>query len=74
MVQTFGTHKISEERIGALVQEHFDLRPFGILGMLDLLRPNYNKTAAYGHFGSTDGDFSWEPTDNAHDLRTEAAA
>jgi S-adenosylmethionine synthetase len=74
MVQTFGTHKISEERIGALVQEHFDLRPFGILGMLDLLRPIYKKTAAYGHFGRTDGDFSWERTDKAQDLRTEAAA
>jgi S-adenosylmethionine synthetase len=74
MVQTFGTHKVAEERIVALVRAHFDLRPFGILEMLDLLRPIYQKTAAYGHFGRREAEFSWERTDKARDLKTEAAA
>ena len=74
MVQTFGTHKISEDRISALVQEHFDLRPYGILQMLDLLRPIYQRTAAYGHFGRTDVDFTWESTAKAEALKADAAA
>jgi S-adenosylmethionine synthetase len=74
MVQTFGTHKVSEDRIGALVRAHFDLRPYGILKMLDLMRPIYRKTAAYGHFGRSDAEFTWERTDKAQDLRTGAAA
>ncbi len=74
MVQTFGTHKVSEDRIGALVQEHFDLKPYGILQMLDLLRPIYQKTAAYGHFGRTDPDFTWESTAKADALKLDAAA
>jgi S-adenosylmethionine synthetase len=74
MVQTFGTHKVSEDRIGALVRAHFDLRPYGILKMLDLMRPIYRKTAAYGHFGRSDAEFTWERTDKAQELRTDAAA
>ncbi len=74
MVQTFGTHKVSEDRIGALVQEHFDLKPYGILQMLDLLRPIYQKTAAYGHFGRIDPDFTWESTAKADALKLDAAA
>ena len=66
MVQTFGTNKVPEEQINALIREHFDLRPYGILQMLNLIRPIYQKTAAYGHFGrqsESDGSFSWENTD-----------
>ena len=73
-VQTFGTNKVPEERITALVSEQFDLRPYGILNMLDLLRPIYQKTAAYGHFGRSDPDFIWESTEKAEGLRVEAAA
>jgi S-adenosylmethionine synthetase len=73
-VETFGTAKIPEERIEALVRENFDLRPYGILTMLDLIRPIYRKTAAYGHFGRSDPDFSWEKTDKADLLRGAAAA
>ncbi len=71
-VQTFGTHKIPEERISTLVGEYFDLTPYGILRMLDLLRPVYRKTAAYGHFGRDDPDFTWERTDKADELRAAA--
>jgi S-adenosylmethionine synthetase len=74
MVQTFGTHKLAEERIEALVRAHFDLRPYGILQMLDLLRPIYKATAAYGHFGRSGPGFSWELTDKAEDLKIDAAA
>ena len=74
MVQTFGTHKVAEDRISALVRAHFDLRPYGILNMLDLLRPIYQQTAAYGHFGRSQAGFSWERTDKAQDLKTAAAA
>jgi S-adenosylmethionine synthetase len=74
MVQTFGTHKVAEERIEALVRAHFDLRPYGILQMLDLLRPIYKPTAAYGHFGRSGPGFSWELTDKAEDLKIDAAA
>jgi S-adenosylmethionine synthetase len=69
MVTTFGTGKISDERIAELVREHFDLRPKGIVQMLDLLRPIYSKTAAYGHFGREEPEFSWERTDKAAALR-----
>ncbi|HWV62057.1 MAG TPA: methionine adenosyltransferase [Oxalicibacterium sp.] len=72
MVTTFGTGKISDEKIAQLVQEHFDLRPKGIVQMLDLLRPIYGKTAAYGHFGREEPEFSWERTDKAQALRAAA--
>jgi S-adenosylmethionine synthetase len=72
MVTTFGTGKISDEKIAQLVQEHFDLRPKGIVQMLDLLRPIYGKTAAYGHFGREEPEFSWERTDKAAALRAAA--
>ena len=72
MVTTFGTGKISDERIEELVREHFDLRPKGIVIMLDLLRPIYAKTAAYGHFGREEPEFSWERTDKAAALAASA--
>ncbi|MDD5374841.1 methionine adenosyltransferase [Acidithiobacillus sp.] len=72
MVDTFGTGVIDDDRIGALVQEHFDLRPKGIIQMLDLLRPIYTKTAAYGHFGREEPEFTWERTDKAAILRDAA--
>jgi S-adenosylmethionine synthetase len=72
MVTTFGTGKISDEKIAELVREHFDLRPKGIVQMLDLLRPIYAKTAAYGHFGREEPEFSWERTDKARALRASA--
>ena len=65
MVTTFGTGKVSDERLEALVRQHFDLRPKGIVQMLDLLRPIYEKTAAYGHFGRNEPEFTWEKTDKA---------
>jgi S-adenosylmethionine synthetase len=71
-VETFGTGKISEQRIVELVREHFDLRPKGLVSMLDLLRPIYKATAAYGHFGRTEEAFSWEQTDKAEILREAA--
>ena len=67
-VETFGTGKISEQSLTDLVQEHFDLRPAGIIHTLDLRRPIYRKTAAYGHFGRTDVEFPWERTDKAEIL------
>lgn len=72
MVDTFGTGKIDDDRIAALVREHFDLRPKGIIQMLDLLRPIYVKTAAYGHFGREEPEFTWERTDKAAALRDAA--
>ena len=72
MVETFGTGKISEQQIGELVKKHFDLRSGRIIEMLDLLRPIYHQTAAYGHFGRTDVDLPWEHTDKADVLRKEA--
>jgi S-adenosylmethionine synthetase len=72
MVDTFGTNKVDEEKIEALVSKHFDLRPAGIIRMLDLRRPIYKQTAAYGHFGRTDVDLPWEHTDKAETLRQEA--
>lgn len=74
MVQTFGTNKVPEEQINALIREHFDLRPYGILQMLNLIRPIYRKTAAYGHFGRSEPDFLWETTDKAEALKINAAA
>jgi S-adenosylmethionine synthetase len=71
-VRTFGTERIPVERIEDLVREHFDLRPAAILRELDLLRPIYTKTAAYGHFGRDDHDFTWERTDKADALRSAA--
>lgn len=72
MVNTFGTAKISEEKIEALVAEHFDLRPKAIIQTLDLMRPIYKKSAAYGHFGRTEPEFTWEATDKADALRAAA--
>lgn len=72
MVTTFGTGKISDEKLGELVREHFDLRPKGIVQMLDLLRPIYAKTAAYGHFGREEPEFTWERTDKVAALRASA--
>ena len=72
MVDTFGTHKIDEEKIEALVEKHFDLRPAGIIRMLDLRRPIYRQTAAYGHFGRTDVDLPWEHTDKADAIKKDA--
>ncbi len=71
-VQTFGTHKIEEAKISQLVREHFDLRPWGIITMLDLLEPHYQPTAAYGHLGRDDLDLPWERTDKAELLREAA--
>mgnify|MGYP000741681520 FL=1 len=68
-VNTLGTGKVSDEKLSALVAEHFDLRPKGIIQMLDLLRPIYAKTAAYGHFGRDEPEFTWERTDKAQALR-----
>lgn len=72
MVETFGTGKVSDEKIVELVQRHFDLRPKGIIAALDLLRPIYSRTAAYGHFGREEVDFTWETTDKAAALRADA--
>jgi len=71
-VTTYGTGKISDEKIAELVREHFDLRPKGIVNMLDLLRPIYQKTAAYGHFGRDEPEFTWEATDKAPALKAAA--
>lgn len=71
-VETFGTGNISEQRIVQLIEEHFDLRPKGIVLMLDLLRPIYAQTAAYGHFGRTEKELTWERTDKAQALREAA--
>lgn len=68
-IYTEGTGVVSDEQLALLVREHFDLRPKGIINMLDLLRPIYSKTAAYGHFGRNEPEFSWEATDKAHLLR-----
>jgi S-adenosylmethionine synthetase len=71
-IDTFGTGKVSEEKLVELVRKHFDLRPAGIIKMLDLRRPIYKQTAAYGHFGRTDLDLPWERTDKAEILKKEA--
>jgi S-adenosylmethionine synthetase len=70
-VETFGTGRVSEDRILAAIEKHFDLRPAGIIEALDLRRPIFRPTAAYGHFGRTDHDFSWERTDKAAALADE---
>jgi len=72
MVTTFGTGKVSDEKLAQLVLEYFDLRPKGIVQMLDLLRPIYQKTAAYGHFGREEPEFTWERTDKAAALKAAA--
>jgi len=69
MVDTFGTGKLSDEKIVEIIRENFDLRPAGIIKMLDLRRPIYKQTAAYGHFGRNDLDLSWEKTDKAETLK-----
>ncbi len=71
-VDTFGTGIVSDERLDAIIRDNFDLRPYGILQMLDLIRPIYRQTAAYGHFGRDDIDLSWEKTDKADLLRSAA--
>jgi S-adenosylmethionine synthetase len=72
MVETFGTEKIGKGQIHALIDEHFDLRPGAFRENLKLHRPIYQKTAAYGHFGREDHDFTWERTDKADALRQAA--
>lgn len=71
-VETFGTGRVSDDKIEAMIRKHFDLRPRGIIEMLDLLHPIYHATAAYGHFGREEESFSWEKTDKAELLREEA--
>jgi len=71
-INTFGTGNVSDEKISQLVREHFDLRPRGIIEMLDLKRPIYQPTAAYGHFGREDDNFTWEKTDKADALKAAA--
>jgi len=71
-IDTFGTGRIANDKIVELVKRHFDLRPKGIIQMLDLLRPIYSKSAAYGHFGREEPEFSWERTDKAEALRADA--
>jgi len=72
MVETFGTGKVPEHKLVELIGKHFDLRPKGIIQMLDLLRPIYAKTASYGHFGRDEPEFTWEATDKAAALRADA--
>jgi S-adenosylmethionine synthetase len=72
MVETFGTGRIPDEQIEALIRKHFDLRPGAIIRDLNLRRPIYKQTAAFGHFGRTDIDVPWEQTDKAATLRAEA--
>ena len=71
-VDTFGTGTVSEEKLVELIRNNFDLRPAGIIKMLDLRRPIYKQTAAYGHFGRTDVDLPWEHTDKAEALKAQA--
>ena len=72
MVDTFGTGKIPEEKIVKLIEKHFDLRPKGIIQTLNLLRPIYTKTAAYGHFGRDEPEFTWEALDKVQALKADA--
>jgi S-adenosylmethionine synthetase len=72
MAETFGTEKVSRAKIAELIAEHFDLRPGAFRNYLNLHRPIYQKTAAYGHFGREDHDFTWEKTDKAVALREAA--
>ncbi len=71
MVETFGTGRVAEEKIAEVIRRHFDLRPAGIIRMLDLRRPIYRPTAAYGHFGRTDVELPWEQLDKVEELRAE---
>ncbi len=71
-VETFGTGKVDEDKMVAIIREHFDLRPKGLIAQLDLLRPIYRATAAYGHFGRTEDSFSWEKTDKVDALKSAA--
>src|SRR6201982_3520160 len=71
MIETFGTRRLSRECLTQIVRKHFDLTPYGLREMLDLARPIYQKTAAYGHFGRTESEFSWEQTDKADELAAE---
>ena len=70
MVDTFGTGKLSDEKLVEIIRENFDLRPAGIIQMLNLRRPIYKQTAAYGHFGRTDVELPWEKTDKAELLKS----
>ena len=72
MVESFGTSRLSSEHLTRIVRKHFDLTPYGLREMLDLVRPIYQKTAAYGHFGRTESEFTWERTDRAATLADEA--
>ena len=72
-IETFGTGKISDEKIVELVRNHFELRPKGLIDMLDLLKPIYRQTAAYGHFGRKGANFTWERTDKADALKSDAS-
>jgi S-adenosylmethionine synthetase len=72
MVETFGTGKIAKNHLEQLIQRQFDLTPAGIIKYLDLRRPIYRKTAAFGHFGRSEPEFTWERTDRAKDLRADA--
>jgi S-adenosylmethionine synthetase len=72
MIDTYDTERIARSKIAELVDKHFDLRPGAIIRDLDLRRPIFRKTAAYGHFGRDDADFTWEKTDKAEALRQEA--
>ena len=71
-VETFGTGRLPDEKISALIRAHFDLRPYGLIQMLDLIRPIFRSTAAYGHFGREEPEFTWERTDKAEILRDAA--
>ena len=71
-IDTFGTGKLADSKIVELVRQHFELKPRGLIQMLDLLRPIYRDTAAYGHFGREEPNFTWEQTDKADALRADA--
>ena len=71
MIETFGTSRLSNERLTQIVRANFDLTPYGLREMLDLARPIYRKSAAYGHFGRTEPEFTWEKTDRAEALAVE---
>lgn len=72
-IETFGTETVSKDKLIQAVRENFDLRPAGIIDMLDLRKPIFRKTAAYGHFGRTDADFTWEKTDKVEALLSSLA-
>jgi S-adenosylmethionine synthetase len=72
MVETFGTGKVANARLEEMIRRHFDFTPAGIIKYLDLRRPIYRKTAAYGHFGRSEPEFNWEHTNRVKDLRDDA--